>query len=314
MTRLFETAEIDSTHHILSNLYRVRRFHVPGGNAFLRISQDIIGPVQLHHVTFKMNCETRGDPLGVLYFGHVIDGSVTLHHGRDSRTHITGDVFLASQPDIPTHASIDSLEVECVGIDPTVLLQVADGNPAGPAKPIRFTGFHPVTSHDAKVWLRTHAYVRDTFDGGMAATPPLLAANIGRLLAATALSTFPNNARFDLTIEDRHDAHPTTLRRAVSFIEGNAHRDISPADIAAVAHVTIRALQLAFRRHLDTTPTAYVRRVRLAYAHHELLAANPRTTTVSDVAARWGFASHSRFAAHYRTAYGTTPSHTLQRR
>jgi hypothetical protein len=31
------------------------------------------------------------------------------------------------------------------------------------------------------------------------------------------------------------------------------------ADIAAAARVTTRAVQLAFRRHLDTTPTDYLR-------------------------------------------------------
>jgi AraC-like DNA-binding protein len=116
----------------------------------------------------------------------------------------------------------------------------------------------------------------------------------------------------DTNTEDRHDAHPATLRRAVAFIDENAHRDITPADIAAACFVTIRAVQVAFRRHLDTTPTDYLRRVRLDRAHRDLLAADPSHETLTAVALRWGFPSPSRFTAAYRRAYGVTPSRTLR--
>jgi transcriptional regulator GlxA family with amidase domain len=88
--------------------------------------------------------------------------------------------------------------------------------------------------------------------------------------------------------------------------------DTAIADIAANAHVTIRAVQLAFRRHLDTTPMAYLRRVRLDHAHHDLSAAGPEDKTVAAVAHRWGFTSSSRFAAYYRQAFGVHPSQTLR--
>jgi len=142
---------------------------------------------------------------------------------------------------------------------------------------------------------------------------PLAAGAAARLLAATALSVFPNNALLDPTAVDRNDARPATLRRAISFIDDNAHRDITLADIAAAAHVTIRALQLAFRRHLDCTPTAYLRRVRLERAHSQLSTAAPGRESVTAVAFRWGFASSSRFAAYYREAYGVPPGATLRR-
>lgn len=116
------------------------------------------------------------------------------------------------------------------------------------------------------------------------------------------------------TIEDRHDAHPDTLRRAVAFIDEHAHRDITVADIAAAAFVTIRAIQLAFRRHLDTTPLEYLRRVRLDHAHHALIAADAEYETVTAVAYRWGFSSPSRFAARYRATYGLLPGDTLRQR
>ena len=74
-----------------------------------------------------------------------------------------------------------------------------------------------------------------------------------------------------------------------------------------------RTLQYAFRRHRDTTPLAYLRRVRLALAREDLVAAEPGDgTTIAEVAARWGYARPGRFADAYRQMYGEPPSQTLR--
>jgi len=145
-----------------------------------------------------------------------------------------------------------------------------------------------------------------------AAASSLIIGSTARLLAATALTVFPNTALPAPGARDRSDASPATLRRAIAFIDEHAHDDIAGAEIAAAAGVTIRAVQLAFRRHLDTTPLGYLRRVRLDYAHRQLAAADPRHESVTAVAYRWGFANSSRFAAYYRQTYGVLPSHTLR--
>ena len=94
------------------------------------------------------------------------------------------------------------------------------------------------------------------------------------------------------------------LRRAIAYADDNADRDITTADMAAVAGVRPRALQYAFRRYRDTTPLQYLRQVRLQRAHRDLQAADPNRTTVAAVAARWGFTNPGRFSTDYRTAYG----------
>jgi AraC-like DNA-binding protein len=63
---------------------------------------------------------------------------------------------------------------------------------------------------------------------------------------------------------------------------------------------------------MGTTPTAYLRRVRLDHAHQELVAADPAEQTVTGIAYRWGFPSPSRFAVYYRHVYGVLPGHTLR--
>jgi transcriptional regulator GlxA family with amidase domain len=134
-----------------------------------------------------------------------------------------------------------------------------------------------------------------------------------RLLAATLLSTFPNTWITEPHHQDSTDANPTTISRAVAFIETNADLDITMVDIARAAYVTVRAVQLAFRRHLDTTPMAYLRHTRLDRAHNSSRPRNPTDgITVTTIGARWGFADPSRFASLYRRTYGQPPSQTLR--
>ena len=44
---------------------------------------------------------------------------------------------------------------------------------------------------------------------------------------------------------------------------------------------------------------AYLRQVRMARAHDELLGADPQLTTAGTVARKWGFGHYGRFAAEY---------------
>ena len=94
-------------------------------------------------------------------------------------------------------------------------------------------------------------------------------------------------------------AQPQTLRGAIEFIHGNAHRDIGLSDIAAALNVTPRSVQYMFRRHLATTPLEYLRRVRLDRAHRDLQAADPAVDTVMEIAGRW-FAHPGRFSMAYK--------------
>jgi len=112
---------------------------------------------------------------------------------------------------------------------------------------------------------------------------------------------------------DRSRAVTGTVGRAVAFIEERAGDDIGVTDIAGAAFVTVRAVQLAFRRYLGTTPLGYLRWVRLERAHQQLLSADPDRTTVTAVAADWHFTNASRFSAYYRAAYGVSPAQTLRR-
>jgi AraC-like DNA-binding protein len=57
---------------------------------------------------------------------------------------------------------------------------------------------------------------------------------------------------------------------------------------------------------------AYLRQVRMARAHEELLAADPELTTASAIARKWGFGHYGRFAAEYARRFCRKPSETLR--
>jgi AraC-like DNA-binding protein len=156
------------------------------------------------------------------------------------------------------------------------------------------------------------------FDGARRAVEPedwLMAATLGPLLSPY----FDTDLAPAYSAEFGEPSAPSTsaaIRRARRFCEEHAAEPITLGDIAAAAKVSVRTLQSGFREHLQTTPMAYLRKVRLARAHADLLhiAATGSRTTVTEVALRWGFTHLSRFAAFYRQTYGRAPSVTRRGR
>lgn len=134
-----------------------------------------------------------------------------------------------------------------------------------------------------------------------------------RLLLSQLILGQPNNYRDEL----EHHPRPTVARpiaRAAELIEGHAHEPLTVDDIAEAVGISPRALQDGFRRFYDTTPTAFLRDVRLQRTRTELIHADPANTTVTTIATRWGFMHLGRFSAHYDHKFGETPSQTLKLR
>jgi AraC-like DNA-binding protein len=156
--------------------------------------------------------------------------------------------------------------------------------------------------------------LQSTIDScGPSGLPPVVAAEFERTVLNLLLLTHRHNYSEQLT-EYISLPPPRIVGVAVDHIEATPEGTLSVGDLARVAGVGERALQLAFRRHLGTTPGAYLRQVRLERAHADLLAARPEDgTTVTDIALLHGFAHGGRFAAAYRQRFGEPPSVTLQR-
>lgn len=118
----------------------------------------------------------------------------------------------------------------------------------------------------------------------------------------------------DALAQDARMIAPRAIRAAIEIIEEEAHLPLTLSSIAARSHISVRTLQQGFQRHLNTSPMAYLREVRLRRAHQALLRADPSTVTVASVAYRWGFTNLGRFAAAHSARYRETPTETLRRR
>jgi transcriptional regulator GlxA family with amidase domain len=163
-----------------------------------------------------------------------------------------------------------------------------------------------------QAWSRAYQHVRKTVAGENGAPPPPMVVDaLERLLVTATVSSWAQPETEGAVGRGDRDGHPATLRRAIAFIEASPHEDISIEDIADAACVTVRAVQMSFRRHLNTTPMAYLRQVRLACAHAELQT-GAAEETVGTIARRWRFSNAGRFAAAYRVAYGHPPLATLR--
>jgi AraC family ethanolamine operon transcriptional activator len=101
-------------------------------------------------------------------------------------------------------------------------------------------------------------------------------------------------------------------RRAEAWLRQNLTEPPTIASLCRALDASERTVHEAFRRHLDTTPKAYLKLLRLNAARHDLLQAE-KARRVTDVALDWGFLHFGWFSQDYRRLFGETPSQTLRR-
>lgn len=112
-------------------------------------------------------------------------------------------------------------------------------------------------------------------------------------------------------VQPRHAAAPRHVRAAQQFIHAHLDEPLTLETIARAGGTSVRALCMAFQKHLQHSPMAYVRLARLERARQELQGAPPGMQ-VTDIALRCGFNHVGRFSAAYRQRYGESPLRTLR--
>lgn len=103
-------------------------------------------------------------------------------------------------------------------------------------------------------------------------------------------------------------AYQTQLIVAEDYIERHLHDAcLTPGQVAGVMAVSARHLGRIFES-AGTTPSRHILERRLQRAHDDLTAPGAASTTIADVAYRWGFSSQAHFARHFRARFGRTPT------
>ena len=312
MEQVFQTTDPDLAGELFRQQYTAIRMRIQGDQLLLRLANTQIGRVRLDRTVFRMELDGSGEPLERVVIARIRSGTARYSHGSSETTYGPGETYFPIPTGRDWATSVRQTDSDVVLLHP-LLLDQATGLQPDTREPLRLLSDRPLSGPAVAHLWRTVDDMRALIATLPEDEPdPLLASAAARMLAASGLAAVPSTAVPGPAIEDRRDAHPATLRRALSFIDEHAHTSITIGDIAAAAFVTPRAVQIAFRRHLGTTPMDYLRRVRLDYAHRDLLTANPACDTVTAIAHRWGFTSTSWFGAYYRKAYGFPPSRTLQ--
>jgi AraC-like DNA-binding protein len=314
---LVNTADIGEAEHILSNAFASVHLGAVSNGAPTRsrIWRTPIGALVLDQTEYTFDLSYDMAPPDQILLCRMRSGSLVEHgrpHGTVTAT--TGEtIALASGAGLPVAGVVYNARYDVIAFDRRLLNDVASASCGDREIPVQLTASTPGSTAANQRMVDVIDHVRfGVVANADAVDEPLVAGYLSRYVAACILSAFPNNAAREPSIQDRNTATPTGLRRAVAFIDENAHTDVSLADIAAAVRLTPQAVILTFRRHLATTPIAYLRRVRLHQAHLSLLDGDPNTTTVDRVAHRWGFANTRRFAVLYRRAHGTSPHDTLR--
>jgi len=305
----FATADPARVGELLGRAYgtRVRLLTVAAGAPMRQVTYDA-GSFSISETTLPGQLRYACEPGEAVLVTELTAGRLMLRCGLRDEPLAVGRPILGAHRGVTQIFQTRDARVRQLAIASELINAVAGtiGHAA-----IEFRGFQPPSAGLAKMWRQTAEYVVRVVTSP-AADSPLVVAAVARTVAAAILMCFPDTVRTAPSRRDETGPSENLLRRAVEFVDENFYRDIGVCDIARAVYVTPRTVQLMFRRHLGTTPTGYLRRVRLDQVHRDLLGANPTSATVTEIAARWGFAHAGRFSALYRQAYGRAPSVTLR--
>lgn len=177
--------------------------------------------------------------------------------------------------------------------------------------PIRFELGMDLHASLAQSWLATlHQLQVESGRPEGCLAHPMLAKQMEQVLIAQLLYAQGHSYSEEL-LRPQEAAVPKVVQAAIDLIEASPDTIFTASDLAAGVFVSARTLQDGFRRHVGMAPMSYLRQVRLARVHADLLAARRDTESVTQIACRWGFSHLGRFAGDYQKKYGVLPSETL---
>jgi AraC-like DNA-binding protein len=263
--------------------------------------------MSLHSSRFAGHLDGTLPPSRSVIVQWLRSGTSRLDTGGDPVDMVHG-VPVPLLPDRTFTFEMDDYEQRLVHLSREVVERVASEQGADVTGGLRFDLTVPPSEQSVRTWHNTVSLVSHTLRDGVPGR--LLHAEMARLASASLLEMYPQQHATDPGTAPAQSPH---VRAAVDYVHENARLPITTSSLARHLDIGLRALQEAFQRDLQTTPNAFIRQVRLDRVRQELLAADPTTRTVRDVAAAWGFAHLGRFAQQYATAFGERPSDTLAR-
>ncbi|WPN99101.1 AraC family transcriptional regulator [Pseudomonas sp. MUP55] len=104
---------------------------------------------------------------------------------------------------------------------------------------------------------------------------------------------------------------PYCIRQVANYIDNNYKENITVAQLAGCAGISIRSLQLGFKTFKNITPMAYLRDIRLQHAR-QLLISGQYQDNIKFVAKECGFNSYYLFTRYYSARHHEQPIDTFR--
>lgn len=272
------------------------------------------GAVGLNYLRYGTEVRITPGTMDTFYLVQIpLAGSATVQVGRDEVASTVARASVTSPTLATDMVWSDDCEQLLVYLSRDAVTDYARdvlGDTSGRA--VRFAPHLDLTDPAVKSWLRLVNWLRDDIDDGADIS--------GSPIISSQLETMVIGGLFDIqanTVALPRRRERTTSTRCVDVarqaMQADPGHPWTAPELARVAHVSVRSLQEAFSRDLQSTPMAVLRSIRLGAAHRTLSTADAAETTVSETALQWGFTHFGRFSALYRATYGESPSQTLAR-
>jgi AraC-like DNA-binding protein len=305
---LIDTEDNAAVEAALSALAPQLRVSPPGGPVTrTRIRRASLGSLDVDDIELGYDASFRVEPTDSLHLVCVRAGTVEYECGGEMRRLGPGRAgAIDGRTGQSTTGRVLRARFRLVSVNRSTLADATAGR-----GPVYLTDVDPVSEAANRQLVRVADFLWATATAG-AGGGALATEAVERLVAATVLAALPTTALAAPSTSPPRGPTPPLLRQAIAFIEDHAIQDISLDDIAGSVYATPRALQYMFRKHRDCTPMEYLRNVRLDRARRDLLAGDPATTSVGEIARRFGVGHLGRFATNYRKRFGESPHETLR--
>jgi AraC family transcriptional regulator, ethanolamine operon transcriptional activator len=103
------------------------------------------------------------------------------------------------------------------------------------------------------------------------------------------------------------------VRQAEEYMLAHLEKPITLKDLCQVINTSKSPLNRGFQEIFGLSPLNYLKILRLQAARQRLKTSSPETTTVTQIAHRFGFWHLGRFSRYYQEMFGELPSETLGR-
>ena len=170
---------------------------------------------------------------------------------------------------------------------------------------------------DVREQLFVHESKRITCAGGHAALDMIL--HLVRIAHGTALAQIVANAFVSPDIREaaapqrffpaHRDDKTLVVARVIRLMEQNLETPLKAAELAALAHVTGRAMSRVFRHGIGESPMQYYLKLRLQAARNDLFYTS---VSIGEIAARCGFSHVEILSRSFKAKYGISPSEHRQ--